>query len=69
VTWGACMTICEDSSFCKNADHSKQTSVCTLNIAADHPDYKRLQKGCSQSLSNHWVVSYRNERWHIECSR
>jgi uncharacterized protein len=69
VTWGACMTICEDSSFCKKADHNEQTSVCTLHVDTNHPDYKLLQKRCSKIPSSHWKVSYKNDRWLIECSR
>ena len=69
VTWGACMIICEDSSFCKEADHNEQTSVCTLYVDTNHPDYKLLQKRCSKTPSSHWIVSYKNDRWFIECSR
>jgi len=65
VTWGACMTICEDASFCKNADHNSNSGVCTLYLNSNHPQYLKLQHTCPKK---YWHAVYGNEKWHIVCA-
>ncbi len=68
LSWGACMVICDDNKFCKNADHNSQTSMCTLYINTSHPDYRRIYQRCSHIPSSSWRASYQNDRWQIGCS-
>jgi len=65
VTWGACMTICEDTSFCKSADHNSNSGVCTLYLNSHHPQYLKLQHTCQKK---YWHAVYRNEKWNIVCA-
>lgn len=67
VSWGACMVICEDIKFCKNADHNRQSSICTLTINTEHPSYRHLYQRCSHIPTKNWRVSYHNDQWMIFC--
>lgn len=69
VSWGACMLICEDNAFCKNADHNNHNNMCTLHINTDHPGYKRIYRKCFNIPHSQWRASYKNDRWQIGCTQ
>jgi uncharacterized protein YgiM (DUF1202 family) len=64
ISWGACMIICEDVSFCKKAHYNKNNGVCKLQLDANHPSYMKLQQTCPKK---YWHSTYRNDRWSIQC--
>ncbi len=65
VTWGACMIICEDISFCKNADHNSNSGSCALYLNSSHPKYLKLQHTCPK---RYWHAIYGNDKWDIVCA-
>ena len=66
-SWGACMIICEDVSFCKVADYNDKSGTCTLFLNSTDQGYSRLRKRCPQSSPDKWVPMYANDRWNIVC--
>ena len=66
-SWGACMIICEDVSFCSEADYNDKSGTCSLFLNSADSGYSRLRKRCPQSSPDQWIPMYANDRWNIVC--